>query len=243
MSSAQEVRVSPDAGALATTVAGLTVEALGRGLTERPVAHLVVTGGSILEQVLAALADPGALDWSRVHVWWGDERFVPADSPDRNDLPAIARLFDAVPAVLHRMPASDGPQGADADAAARAYADELASFAPEGAAVPAFDAALIGIGPDGHCCSLFPHHPGLQVLDRPVTAIYESPKPPPTRLSLTFPALDAVRELYFVASGDGKADAVAKALGGSPREDTPSGSPRGVEHTLWLVDEAAAGKL
>jgi len=243
MTSEQEFHISPDADTLAASVASRAFETLRAALADRPVAHLVVTGGGILEKVLRALADPDAIDWSRVHVWWGDERFVAADSADRNDLPAIAALFDHVPAALHRMPASDAEFGDDTEAAAAAYAQQLRGFAPDGADLPLLDVALIGVGPDGHCCSLFPHHPGLSVTDRTVTAIHESPKPPPTRLSLTFPALDAVRELWFVVSGDGKADAVAKALGGSPREQTPSGAPRGVDHTLWLLDRDAAGTL
>jgi 6-phosphogluconolactonase len=230
--------VLADAPALATDVAARTVAVLGAALEARDIAHLVVTGGSILDAVLAELADPARLDWSRVHVWWGDERFVPVDSDDRNDLPAA---FAALPVTLHRMAPSGGEYGDDVEAAAAAYADELARFADGD--TPSLDVALIGVGPDGHCCSLFPHHPGLQVLDRSVAAVFDSPKPPPTRITLTFPTLDAIRELWFVVSGDGKADAVAHALGGSPREETPSGSARGTGHTLWLIDEAAAGKL
>jgi 6-phosphogluconolactonase len=243
VSAEPEVVRLADGDALAADVAARTLAVLGAALAERPVAHLIVTGGSILEKVLAALDDPDAVDWSRVHVWWGDERFVAADSEDRNDLPAIAKLFGSVPAVLHPMPPSGGEFGDDAEAAAVAYGAELAGFAESGADVPAFDVALIGLGPDGHCCSLFPNHPGTRVLDRSVTAVHDSPKPPPTRLSLTFPTLDATREMWFIASGDGKADAVERALGGAPREEVPSAGPRGTEHTLWLVDEAAASQL
>lgn len=243
MNDQPQVERCADAEALARTVARRTVQTLADALAQRQVAHLVVTGGSILEKVFAALADRHALDWSRVHVWWGDERFVPAGSQDRNDAPADAALFDLVPAVQHRMPASDGPFGDDVDAAARGYAEELAGFAADGSAVPAFDVALIGLGPDGHCCSLFPHHPGLTVIDQPVAAVRESPKPPPTRITLTFPTLEAVRNLWFVASGEAKADAVARALGGASRQDVPSGSVRGSHATVWMLDTPAASKL
>jgi 6-phosphogluconolactonase len=111
-------------------------------------------------------------------------------------------------------------------------------------AVPAFDAVLLGVGPDGHCASLFPGHPGTRVTDTSVIAVHDSPKPPPVRLSLTFPALDAAKEIWFVASGDGKADAVARALSGEfDRTEVPSSGPRGRNRTLWLLDRDAAAKL
>jgi 6-phosphogluconolactonase len=243
---APEIVVQGTAEALAKSVADRAVATLAAAVHARGVAHLVVTGGGILESVLAELAPRAeALDWSRIHVWWGDERFVASDSDDRNDLPAMAKLFSLVPvdpAKLHRMPASD--VGFDTpEAAADAYAEALAAFAADGADVPRFDVVLLGLGPDGHCASLFPGHPGTRVLDRTVIAVHDSPKPPPDRLSLTFPALDAAAEIWFIASGDGKADAVSKALSGADRTEVPSAGPKGLEHTLWLLDSAAAAKL
>jgi 6-phosphogluconolactonase len=239
------VELSEDAAALAADAARRALSALDAAIGERGEAHLVVTGGGILEQTLAAMAQPDALQWSRVHVWWGDERYVPANSDERNDRPAMSLLFDKVPvdpSHLHRMPAADAGFGDDAEAAADSYAAELAAAAG-GTDVPAFDVVLLGVGPDGHCASLFPGHPGTRVTDAAVIAVHDSPKPPPTRLSLTFPALDAARQVWFVVSGEGKADAVARALGGAPREEVPSAGPRGREATLWLVDRAAASKL
>ncbi|WP_375498804.1 6-phosphogluconolactonase [uncultured Jatrophihabitans sp.] len=246
-----EVVLHPDADALAQRTAERTVATLGLALAEREYAHLVITGGSILEAVLAGLpaaTDAAPVDWSRVHVWWGDERYVPAGDDDRNDRPAMAKAFDHLPVEaghLHPMPAADASFGDDLDAAADSYATELAALASDGndVSVPAFDVVLLGLGPDGHCASLFPGHPGTRVLDAAVIGVRDSPKPPPNRLSLTFPALDAAREIWFIASGDGKADAVARALGGAPREEVPSAGPRGTERTLWLLDTAAAAKL
>lgn len=249
MSAKPEVHVEPAAEELAETVADRVVSVLGAAVRESGAAHLVVTGGGILEKVLAALGRRGpALEWSRVHVWWGDERYVAADSDDRNDLPAMRLLFDLVDvdvAKLHRMPAADAGFGTDAEAAAQSYAAELARAVPGAGdgAVPAFDVVLLGVGPDGHCASLFPGHPGTRVLDTSVIAVHDSPKPPPTRMSLTFPALDAAKEIWFVVSGSGKADAVARALSGAPREEVPSAGPRGRNRTLWLLDQEAAGKL
>jgi 6-phosphogluconolactonase len=218
----------------------------------RPLAFLVVTGGGILEQVMSALRDLPArdsVDWKRVSLWWGDERFVEADSPYRNDATAFAALFDEVgldPANVHRVPAAGAQFGDDAEAAAEAYAAELAAAVPpdQGADdVPHFDVILLGIGPDGHCVSLFPEHPGVYEQEAAVIAVRNSPKPPPTRVSLTFRALDAANEVWFIASGVGKAQAVAMALGGAGRVQVPSAGPKGRHRTLWLVDRDAASQL
>jgi 6-phosphogluconolactonase len=245
MTTQPEVVVEESATALADRVADRAVATLSAALGERGVAHLLITGGGILEKVLAALAARKPIDWSQVHVWWGDERYVPADSADRNDVPAQAALLDQVavdPAKVHRMPASDAGFGEDVEAAAASYAAELAEAA-DGAEVPTFDLVLLGVGPDGHCASLFPGHPALHESAASVVAVHDSPKPPPTRLSLTFPALDAANEIWFVASGDGKADAVSRALGGADFTEVPSARPRGRERTLWLLDRDAAAKL
>lgn len=246
MSSEPEIVVLDSPRLLAASTADRTIATLAAAITARGVAHLVITGGSILEAVLADIAPRAeALDWTSVHVWWGDERFVRADSADRNDHPALTKLFDLIPIdpdKLHRMPASDAGF-ANAAAAARAYSAALAAEATGGEAVPRFDVVLLGLGPDGHCASLFPGHPGTRVLDASVIAVHDSPKPPPDRLSLTFPSLDAANEIWFVASGEAKADAVAKALSGADRTEVPSAGPRGRVRTLWLLDREAAALL
>jgi 6-phosphogluconolactonase len=249
VSAEPEVVIEQTAEQLADRTAARTLATLDGAVRARGYAHLVITGGGILEKVLAAMASAeSSLDWQQVHVWWGDERYVPADSPDRNDRPAMALLFDHVPvdpAKVHRMPASDAGFGDDAEAAAASYAGELAAAADGDADgdVPAFDVVLLGVGPDAHCASLFPGHPATEVTDTSVVAVHNSPKPPPTRLSLTFPALDAGREVWFVASGAGKAEAVAKALGTRDPVAVPASAPRGRDHTLWLIDQEAAAKL
>ncbi|MDT4945514.1 MAG: 6-phosphogluconolactonase, partial [Pseudonocardiales bacterium] len=225
MGSEPDVLVEPSPEELAEKSAGRLVATLVAALGVRPVAHLGLTGGGILEQVMRAVRDLPARDsveWHRVHVWWADERYVPADSDDRNDKAAFAALLDHLPldpALIHRMPASDSQYGEDVEAAAAAYAAELAAAVPpeQGGDVPHFDALLLGIGPDGHCASLFPEHPGVYEEEAAVIAVRNSPKPPPTRLSLTFRALDAANEVWFIASGEGKAKAVAMALSGADR--------------------------
>lgn len=249
--SAPEIRIATTAEALASDVAVRTVAALSRALRERGNASLVLTGGRILEAVLAAIAavrSGDELAWDHVDVFWGDERFVPADSAERNELPARRLLLDKVPVDprrVHPMPAAAAEFGDDAEAAARAYQQVLsgATHLDQGNGVPHFDVVLLGIGPDGHCCSLFPEQRGVYETEADVIAVHDSPKPPPTRLSLTFPALDEANEIWFIAAGAGKADAVRMALSGAGRVQVPAAGPRGRSRTLWLIDDAAAATL
>src|ERR1700749_2710029 len=138
------------------------------------------------------------------------------------------------------MPGPAGPDGDDPDAAAARYASWLAE-AGNGGPVPAFDVLMLGIGPEGHVASLFP---GLPALDdsRPAVAVRHSPKPPPTRLSLTFPSIQAAREVWILAAGEEKADAVARALSGADPAQVPAAGARGRQRTLFLLDGAAAAK-
>lgn len=245
-----EVVVLPSAPELAAQVARETVSILRDVLARRTRAVVALTAGSIMERVWTALAaDPGNVDWSRVDVFWGDERFVPHDSADRNDGPANRILFASGPiatAGQYPMPASDGEFGDDLDAAATGYARLLGDHLrpDDDGPVPNFDIVLLGVGPDGHCCSLFPDHPGARDLSASVIPVRDSPKPPPLRLSLSFDGLNAANEIWVVASGDGKADAVRAALRENPsREHIPSAGARGRRRTRWLIDADAAAKL
>ena len=245
-----DVVVLPDAAALAETVAQRVVVTLAGAQEARGRAALGLTAGSVMEAVWSALAaaDGSAVDWASVDVVWGDERFVPHDSSDRNDLPAERLLFAHPPfssATRIPMPPSDGLDGDDLDAAADRYAAALFDLLPavSPGTVPNVDVMLLGIGPDGHCCSLFPGHPGLTVVGRPVIAVRDSPKLPPLRISLSFEGLNAANEIWVVASGSGKADAVAAALGGADPMRIPSAGARGRKRTIWFLDEDAAANL
>jgi 6-phosphogluconolactonase len=109
--------------------------------------------------------------------------------------------------------------------------------------VPAFDVVLLGIGPDGHCCSLFPNHPSAVDDSGSVIAVRESPKPPPLRVSLSFSGLNAARQIWVVASGSGKAEAAMLALGGADPRHVPSAGACGSEQTIWFLDAEAAAQL
>jgi len=206
-------------------------------LTERQansgVVQLALTGGRIATRAYERLAADGpasSVDWSRVELWWGDERFVAAADDDRNAKQALDLLTAALPldpGRVHPMPASDA--GLGLDAAVAAYAAELGATS--------FDICLLGMGPDGHVASLFPGHPSSSATGD-VIAVRDSPKPPPDRISLTLPVINRSAEVWFVVAGADKADAAQVALAGGP---VPAGGARGRLRTLWLLDDAAAG--
>jgi 6-phosphogluconolactonase len=245
-----DVVVKPDADQLARAVASALVARLAAAQAVHGTASVVLTGGGIgtavLRQVAALAAEPehAVVDWTAVDVWWGDERWVPVDDPQRNELAAREALLDQVtvdPERQHPMPSSDAGFDEPEEAAAW-YAGQLAAAAAPGAALPRFDVLLLGMGPEGHVASIFPESPGIED-GRPVFAVRECPKPPPTRISLGFSAITSAEEVWLLVSGAGKADAVARALSGAAPRELPAAGARGVRATRWLLDAAAAGSL
>jgi 6-phosphogluconolactonase len=230
------ILVNRDAEGLAHAVAARFITKLVDVQSNGGVAQVVLTGGRVAAAVYRAVAESparSAIDWRRVEFWWGDERFLPDGDAERNETQAREALLsrvDVAPDKVHPMPADSG-QGAEA--AAEAYAEQLAN-------VSTFDVLMLGVGPDGHVASLFPGQPALQESERTAVAVHDAPKPPPTRISLTFPILNRSDEVWFVVSGEDKAEAVRKALAGA---DLPAANPKGLDRTLWLLDEAAAGEL
>ncbi|MGZ4590343.1 MAG: 6-phosphogluconolactonase [Actinomycetes bacterium] len=245
------VIVHRDADELAAAVAARLITRITDVQAARGSAHLVLTGGGIASRTHRSVADSparGAVDWRALDVWWGDERFLPAGDPERNETQARDDLLDRVPvdpARVHPMPPSDGADGNDPEAAAERYALELAKAArPEDhASVPAFDLLMLGVGPDGHIASLFPGKPALYEQERTVVAVRGAPKPPPTRLSLTLPAIQSAQDAWLVVSGEDKAKVVAMALSGAGPTQIPAAGARGRQRTLWLLDRAAASAL
>ncbi|MGV9706209.1 6-phosphogluconolactonase [Streptomyces sp. NPDC003483] len=243
--------VHRDKALMAQAAAARLITKVVDAQASRGYASVVLTGGRNGNGLLAALAAAparDAVDWGRLDLWWGDERFLPAGDPERNDTQARAALLDAVPldpARVHPMPASDGPYGADADAAAEAYAAELAKNAgPENHGhVPAFDVLMLGVGPDTHVASLFPELPAVRETERTVVGVHGAPKPPPTRISLTLPAIRSAREVWLLAAGEDKAQAAAIALSGAGEVQAPAAGAHGRSRTLWLLDAAAASQL
>ncbi|MFC0863107.1 6-phosphogluconolactonase [Sphaerimonospora cavernae] len=243
------VIVHRDAEVLAQAVAARLITRLADTQAARGSAHLVLTGGSVGIATLAAVAGTAArdaIDWRTLDIWWGDERFLPDGDPERNETGARAALLDRVdvdPDRVHVMPGPDS--GMTAEEAAEAYAAELtkATRPEDHGQVPSFDVLLLGMGPDTHVASLFPGQPAVYEEERSVVAVHGSPKPPPTRLSLTFPAIRAAREVWIVAAGEEKAQAVHMALSEAGPFQVPAAGARGRQRTLFLLDRAAAAKI
>lgn len=235
------IEVHPDAAVLATAVAGELLNRIADAQAAGHVPHIGLTGGTIADAIhreVARMAPASGVDWGAVHFWFGDERFVAADSPDRNAGQARAAFLDEVGATrVHEVPAAD--QVSDAESAATAYSTAVRD---EGAG--AFDVLMLGVGPDGHVASLFPGHPALDVTDAIATAVHDSPKPPPDRVTLTFEAFDRAHAVWFVATGDAKAEAVARALADEGTvAETPARGVRGTAETTWFLDHDAASHL
>ncbi|WP_328679226.1 6-phosphogluconolactonase [Streptomyces sp. NBC_00322] len=249
--SAPQLVVHRDKELMAQAAAARLITKIVDAQAARGSASVVLTGGRNGNALLAALGASSArdaIDWPRLDLWWGDERFLPEGDPERNVTQAREALLDSVPvdpARVHAMPASDGPYGNDADAAAAAYAAELAAAAgPEDhGPVPTFDVLMLGVGPDTHVASLFPELPGVRESSRTVVGVHGAPKPPPTRISLTLPAIRAAREVWLLAAGEDKAKAVTIALSGAGEVQAPAAGAHGRSRTLWLLDAAAASGL
>ncbi len=205
------------------------------------VVHIALTGGTVGIATLARFAElpeAKAFDYSKVHFWWGDERFVPAASADRNAKQAHDAMFRhlTVPGSnIHAFPAAGA--GEDLDEAAKSFATLLASFAPADSAYPKFDVVLLGMGPDGHIASLFPGRPA-PAAGITVFAEHDSPKPPPARLTFSYEVLNGADEIWFTVAGADKSEAVNVAFSEAP-ERLPVGRVRGTQKTVWFVDETA----
>lgn len=175
--------------------------------------HLALAGGTSPErchELLAAMVR----DWSRVHIWLSDERAVPPDDDEANFEMIRRSLLDRIEipeANVHRVLGELG-----ADAAADAYEHELRQHVVGGSdGVPQLDVVMCGMGPDGHTCSLFPGHPELEIDDRIVAPVHDSPKPPPDRVTFTLPLLHAATRLLLLVNGEGKREALDRVRAGA----------------------------
>lgn len=241
-----ELKVLTGSAELASAVADRFLQRLVAAQARGEEPHVALTGGTIAVEVHRAIAMHAPLhdvDWSRVGFWWGDERFVDPDSDGRNARAARADLLDVVGASrVFEVPSTADVR--DVSAAAASYSGTLRA---EGSGE--FDLVMLGIGPDGHVASLFPGYPQLDVDDEIAVPVTDSPKPPPERVSLTYPALNRARAVWFLVSGDAKAEAVRQALADDgDLHDTPA---RGIDptpasgpgETVWFLDLPAASKL
>ena len=230
----------PDAVAAAT--ADRFIDTVRRAIEERGVARVALSGGGTPKQVYPLLLQPArrdALDWGSVEFFWGDERTVPPDHPESNFGVAYGLLLSQLRAVrpdrVHRMPA----ESEDLDAAALSHESELRlAFGSRADAPPQFDLIWLGMGPDGHTASLFPGSAALDERDRWVVANW-APGPEAWRMTMTFPVLNAAREIIFVVTGADKTDALRRIREGDT--ELPAGRVTG-DRIEWIVDRAAAGE-
>ncbi|MFC5820456.1 6-phosphogluconolactonase [Nonomuraea harbinensis] len=242
------VVVHRDADVLAKAVAARIITRLVDAQSAKGSASLVLTGGTVGIATLAAIRDTparDAVDWRRLDIWWGDERFLPSGDPERNETGARQALLDHVDVDPSRVHVMAGPDsGLSAEESADAYATELAKAArPEDhGPAPSFDVMLLGMGPDAHVASLFPGMPALYDT-RPAVAVHGAPKPPPTRITLTLPVIQGSREVWVVAAGEEKSGAVRLALEESGPVQVPAAGARARRRTLFLLDRAAASKI
>jgi 6-phosphogluconolactonase len=206
----------------------------------------VLTGGDTpmaAYRRLAAHDLRAGVEWDRVRVAMGDERCVPVHHPDSNWGQAAA-LLDHVPIPDHqrlRPPGELGPE-----AAADAYQAALRELPTVASGAPRLEVVWLGVGEDGHCLSLFPGRPELEVGGRLVVAVHHAPKPPPDRVSLTLPALAGVERLLVLAADDAKTAAIAAARGGEadlPIARAAATVRRAGGQVTWLLDRAAAGEV
>ena len=260
MSADPRVSIHPDSTVLMAAIAARLITKLVDIQDKYGEATVVLTGGSMGIGSLKAVAESPAcpaVDWSKVNFWWGDERFVAADDPERNARQAHDALLahiNADPARVH-VPGATGefgsPEEAAADyarrlgeAAAAEHAADMSDDRPERPpALPRFDIVLLGVGPDAHVASLFPEQAGIREKELSVVGVRNSPKPPPERVSLTLPAINTASEIWIVVAGEDKAGAVGLALAGANPVQVPAAGPRGRDETLWLIDENAAARV
>jgi 6-phosphogluconolactonase len=247
MTNDRRVLVHSDSEALAASITARFLTKVIDLLEERERINVVLEGGRmgvrVLETINASPARDG-VDWSRVHFWWGDERWVPADHEDRNDAKARRALLDHIDQpeeCRHPFAASDA--GLSLDEAAEAYAAELATFSETDAGLPIFDITFLGVGPDGHTASLFPDRAEVNEREATVVAVRNSPKPPAERLSLTRHVLNSSQRIWVEMSGVDKASVLGLALAGASYVEVPIAGIKGRKRTVFFVDQAAASEV
>ncbi len=239
------VVIYPEAETLSLAAARYVVHVANEAIVTHGRFTLALAGGSTPRKLYALLASEpyrDQINWALVEIFWSDERCVPPDSEDSNYHLAEEVLLSMVPIPanqIHRMPAD----ASDRDAAALAYTEEIQRvFGTD--SIPSFDLLQLGLGPEGHTASLFPHQASLKEQRRLVMPV-DVPKPPPPRLTFTPPLLNAAAHVLFLVTGQDKADAVQAIVEG---EHNPDEYPAQIiqpsrGEVTWMLDSAAASKL
>lgn len=238
-----DVRIYPNRLAASRAMAQLIAQIADSTIALRDRFTLVLSGGNTPREAYKMLGDEFGreIEWSQTHVFWGDERCVPFEHPDNNAKMARETLLNYVPISIdhmHRVQSFHDPE-----TAAALYQMELQHFFMGRGGVPRFDLILLGIGGDGHTASLFPDTPALDETERWFVPNY-IPKLDATRMTMTFPVLNAAANIVFLVLGEDKADALAHILANQDDPPLPAARiapPHG--KVMWIVDDAAASKL
>ncbi|KZO99577.1 6-phosphogluconolactonase [Calocera viscosa TUFC12733] len=234
----------PHNDGLVTALAAFIIKAQNEAIHKRDRFTLAISGGSLAKNLSGLIGNPH-VKWDKWHIFFADERCVPLDDPDSNYHLIETELLTKVDVPQQHVHAIDVSLLDDLDELSDAYEKELIrEFANrETARFPVFDLILLGMGPDGHTASLFPGHELLTEEDRWVAWIDDSPKPPPRRITLTYPVINHAHRCAFVAAGSGKEDILHIVLD-KPEEGLPSSRVRLAQPGLlyWFVDDAAAAK-
>lgn len=238
-----KLEIFPDASALAAAAADHVVKTIRRSVASRGQCYLALSGGSTPHQMhrqLTQVAGRFRIPWERTHIFWGDERCVPLDHPDSNYHMAKESLLDDVPLKPEQVYAIAGDL--DANAEADRYEQILQQHFPNGD-WPVFDLVILGLGPDGHTASLFPNHPALTEQQRWVVPISNAPKPPPERITLSLPVINAAHRVMFLVNGSSKSDALYQVLEENDQA-LPASRIRPQSGELhWFIDQTAATRL
>jgi 6-phosphogluconolactonase len=219
-------RIFADAAALGVALVAQTELAAAAAVARTGRFRCALTGGTAAK-VLYPLLARARVDWSRVDLYYGDERCVPSSHPDSNHRQALEAL-GGTGATFHPIDGAAPPE-----AAAAAYQ----------ATLPRLDVIHLGVGPDGHVCSLFPGHPLLAERTRQVASLDDAPKPPPARVTLTLPALEAARSVWFLVTGESKREVVREALRSLSSRLPAALAHRAAAESLWFLDHPAASLL
>lgn len=234
--------VLKDGEALAQDAARRFVELAQTTLETHDRFAVALSGGSTPKRMYELLAEKpykDEVDWSQVYIFFGDERMVAPDTPESNYFVAVDKLLAHVPVPDENI-FPYVTLGVSAEDAAELYAQELTAFFGD---TPAFDLVFLGLGEDGHTASLFPGHDEVtSPSDELVAAVHNAPKPPPTRLTLTYKTLNAARNILFLVGGKGKVEVLKRLFG--DKETLPASKVQPTNgQVLWLLDEAAARGL
>ena len=216
---------------LNTKLVGIANEAISK----RNLFTLVLSGGSLSKQLTEALMKMDTNNW---HIFFADERLVKLNDQDSNYLGFKTSFFEATGIPRQNIHTINEDLINDPAACAQDYKQQIEQLLGN---EPSFDLILLGMGPDGHTCSLFPGHSLLSVKDTTVAYLTDSPKPPATRITLTYPVLNNARNVYFVVCGSGKSDKIKEIL--ELKMDYPCSRVRPTGQLVWLIDEPASEKL